>query len=151
MTLIIPWWIAERYGIDWQRSISASAWWTTVSGVACLAFGLVLFLSCLRRFYVEGEGTLAPWDPPRRLVIEGPHAYVRNPMISGILFVLLGEAIVLRSPAHFAWCAVFFSINAAYTMLIEEPMLRARFGEDYDEYSRHVPRVVPRRTPWRRR
>ena len=61
--------------------------------------GLLLFAASLRQFAVRGKGTLAPWDPPKHLVVEGPYRYVRNPMISGVLFVLLGEALVLRSMA----------------------------------------------------
>ena len=45
-----------------------------------------------------GEGTLAPWDPTRRLVVESPYRRVRNPMISAVLAVLTGEALVLGSP-----------------------------------------------------
>jgi protein-S-isoprenylcysteine O-methyltransferase Ste14 len=47
------------------------------------------------------------------------------------------------------WAALVVVINAVYIPLIEEPMLSARFGDAYDEYRRHVPRLVPRLTPWK--
>ena len=97
---------------------------------------------------MEGKGTLAPWDPPRRLVVRGPYAYVRNPMISGVVFVLFGEALLLLSRPHLEWALLFLLINAVYIPLLEEPLLRERFGDEYREYSRHVPRLMPRLTPW---
>src|SRR5439155_1862107 len=78
----------------------------------------------------------------------GPYRYVRNPMISGVIFTLLGEALVLLSRPHLVWAATFFAINAVYIPLLEEPQLRWRFGADYDRYRAHVRRLVPRLRPW---
>jgi protein-S-isoprenylcysteine O-methyltransferase Ste14 len=117
-------------------------------GVLLLAFGLFLFASSLRRFATEGEGTLAPWDPPRRLVVRGLYRYVRNPMISGVLFVLFGESLVLLSQPHLMWALIFLGMNVVVIPLVEEPGLRHRFGASYVEYCRHVPRLVPRLRPW---
>lgn len=117
-------------------------------GVALLAVGLALFVASLRRFASEGQGTLAPWDPPRRLVVRGPYRYVRNPMISGVIFVLCAEALILLSAPHAIWAAAVFAVNAIYIPLLEEPMLEARFGDDYREYCRHVGRLLPRARPW---
>jgi len=108
----------------------------------------VFFSTSLRRFATEGQGTLAPWDPPRALVVRGPYRYVRNPMISGVLLVLLGESLVLHSAAHALWTLCFLGLNLLYIPLIEEPQLARRFGASYQEYCRHVPRVVPRLRPW---
>lgn len=63
------------------------------------AAGLALFGSTLFLFWTRGRGTLAPWDPPRVFVAKGPYRYVRNPMIGGVIFILLAEALVLRSRA----------------------------------------------------
>ena len=119
-----------------------------LAGALSLAVGVALFAASLRRFATEGEGTLAPWDPPRALVLRGPYRYVRNPMISGVLFVLLGEALVLRSARLGWWAALFAALNATYIPLVEEPQLERRFGEAYREYRRHVRRFVPRVRPW---
>jgi protein-S-isoprenylcysteine O-methyltransferase Ste14 len=118
-------------------------------GIGLLAVGLVLFLASLRRFLDEGRGTLAPWDPPRGLVVQGPYRYVRNPMISGVVLTLFGEAAVLLSRPHLLWALVFLGINAVYIPLLEEPLLAERFGADYREYRRHVPRLLPRWRPWK--
>lgn len=70
-------------------------------------------------------------------------------MIAGVLLILAGEALVLRSPAIGTWAAVFLLINAVYFPLVEEPQLESRFGEDYRKYKRHVPRFLPRVRPWK--
>lgn len=117
-------------------------------GAVCAALGLALFVTSLRRFATEGEGTLAPWDPPRRLVVRGPYRYVRNPMISGVLFVLVAESLLLDSRPLLVWAAIFLAANLAVIPLVEEPGLRKRFGAAYVEYCAHVPRFIPRIRPW---
>src|SRR5438034_1191665 len=121
---------------------------TAPGGRVVLALGLLLFLSSLRRLAAEGRGTLAPWDPPRQLVVRGPYRFVRNPMISGVVFILVSEAMLLTSRPHALWALTFLGINLVYIPLLEEPMLRLRFGKAYLEYSKHVPRIFPRITPW---
>lgn len=148
VTVLVPWWIARRYGIDWSMGVSVLPFLFQAAGLFVLAVGLVLFFSSLSRFAEDGQGTLAPWDPPRTLVVRGPYRYVRNPMISGVIFILTGEAMLLESEPHALWALAFLGINLVYIPLLEEPSLRIRFGEAYREYCRHVPRVVPRLRPW---
>jgi protein-S-isoprenylcysteine O-methyltransferase Ste14 len=122
--------------------------WGALLGVALLAAGLVLVVWTIRLFAVVGECTLAPWDPTSRLVVRGPYRHVRNPMISGVVLVLFGEAALLGSRALLVWAGVVLAVNAVYLPLVEERGLRRRFGADYDEYRAHVPRFVPRLRPW---
>jgi protein-S-isoprenylcysteine O-methyltransferase Ste14 len=120
-------------------------WPLALLGGAVLAFGLCMIGWTVALFAGVGRGTLAPWDPPERLVVRGPYRYVRNPMITGVVSVLLGEAALFASPAVLAWAGVVFALNAVYFPLIEEPGLRSRFGADYDAYAAHTPRWLPRR------
>jgi protein-S-isoprenylcysteine O-methyltransferase Ste14 len=124
------------------------AWLALLLGAALIGAGIVLMYRTIALFARAGQGTLAPWDPTARLVIEGPYRYLRNPMISGVLAVLLGEAVALGSAPLAAWFAVFFAANAAWFPLVEEPGLRRRFGREYERYARAVPRWIPRRSPW---
>ena len=105
-------------------------------------------VATIRLFVTVGKGTLAPWEPTQRLVVQGVYRHVRNPMISGVLFVLLGESVFTASLPLFCWFLVFAFVNAIYIPLLEEPGLVKRFGEDYLTYKRNVPRWVPRWTPW---
>jgi protein-S-isoprenylcysteine O-methyltransferase Ste14 len=148
MAVAIPVWLARQNHISFAPSDNGAYIVAQFAGLWVLAIGLTLFLTSLRRFANDGDGTLAPWDPPRRLVIRGPYRYVRNPMISGVVFVLFGEALMLLSRPHAIWAATFLVINVIYIPLFEEPQLHARFGASYDEYSRHVPRLIPRLRPF---
>ena len=119
-----------------------------VAGAALVLAGLVVWYATLRLFARVGEGTLAPWDPTRKLVVLGPYRHVRNSMITGVLLVLLGEAALFGSPWILAWAAAFFAVNAVWFPLVEEPGLVERFGREYEDYRRAVPRWLPRRRPW---
>ena len=66
-------------------------------GLFVLVPGVAILLECVREFYVNGKGTLAPWDPPRHLVTSGLYRWSRNPMYVGVLLTILGWAVALRS------------------------------------------------------
>jgi protein-S-isoprenylcysteine O-methyltransferase Ste14 len=148
VAVLIPIWIARGNNVRFALVTTMPQLFAQIAGLGLLLVGLWLFVSSLRRFASDGKGTLAPWDPPRQLVIRGPYRYVRNPMISGVVFVLFGEALMLLSGPHFQWALIFLLINSIYIPLFEEQQLKERFGEAYIEYSRHVPRLVPRFRPW---
>jgi len=149
MTILVPIWITRRTTAGVTLPASPGGVLMVLAGGALLLAGLTLFAASLRRFATEGRGTLAPWDPPRQLVVSGPYRYVRNPMISGVIFILFAEALLLRSPPHAAWAAIFVAINATFIPLLEEPQLEQRFGDGYRRYREHVPRFMPRLRPWR--
>ncbi|HMB81984.1 MAG TPA: isoprenylcysteine carboxylmethyltransferase family protein [Vicinamibacterales bacterium] len=148
VAVVVPVWLAGRDGVPLAPGSGAPEWALQAAGAGLLVIGLVFFASSLRRFVTEGHGTLAPWDPPVQLVVRGPYRYVRNPMISGVICVLFGESLLLRSLPHAEWALVFLVLNLIYIPLLEEPMLQRRFGAAYDEYCRHVPRMLPRLRPW---
>jgi protein-S-isoprenylcysteine O-methyltransferase Ste14 len=121
-----------------------------LAGAALLVVGLVLFYRTVSLFAAVGRGTLAPWDPTRRLVVLGPYRHVRNPMITGVLSVLLAEGLILGSVSILVAGAIFFAVNATYIPLVEERGLIERFGDSYLAYKRNVPRWIPRLRPWSR-
>jgi protein-S-isoprenylcysteine O-methyltransferase Ste14 len=119
------------------------------AGALVAALGLVLVFVTIAHFARKGRGTLAPWDPPRHLVVSGVYRHVRNPMISGVILILIGESLFFASTAIALLAAGFFAINAVLIPLYEERELTRRFGAEYGEYKRNVPRWVPRLTVWR--
>jgi protein-S-isoprenylcysteine O-methyltransferase Ste14 len=84
----------------------------TLLGCVLVGMSLLLVYNTVALFATVGGGTLARWDPPRRLVIRGPYRHVRNPMISGVLSILMGEALLLGSVPLLVWFLVFFALNA---------------------------------------
>ena len=65
-------------------------------------------------------------------------------MISGVLFVLLGEAALFGSPRLLIWFGAVLALNALYIPLVEERGLHRRSGLDYEAYRAAVPRWIPR-------
>lgn len=149
-TLLVPalivWWTGAL-NVGWSLS-DGLAVLPALAGAVLIGLGLLLMVRTVALFAKVGKGTLAPWDATSRLVVRGPYRHVRNPMISGVLCVLLGEAVLLGSPPLLIWFAAFFAVNAIYLPLVEEPGLVRRFGEDYQRYRSEVPRWVPRLRPW---
>ncbi|HUT71308.1 MAG TPA: isoprenylcysteine carboxylmethyltransferase family protein [Desulfatiglandales bacterium] len=110
--------------------------------------GLVLCAWSATLFMKFGAGTPAPWHPPKKLVVRGPYRYIRNPMITGVLLILLAEAVLLQSWPIAIWMMVFFIGNPIYFPLIEEKGLEKRFGNEYRNYKAHVPRWIPHLKTW---
>jgi protein-S-isoprenylcysteine O-methyltransferase Ste14 len=151
VVVLMPAWIrgaGARADSRWADG-SPVAWVARGASLALLAAGLVLFAWCVVLFAREGRGTLAPWDPTRRLVLVGPYRHVRNPMISGVAMLLASQALWSGSWMLGLWLVAFVAVNHVYFVLVEEPGLVARFGDAYRVYVSHVPRWMPRRTPWR--
>lgn len=111
--------------------------------------GLSIFLYTVFLFRTIGKGTLAPWTPTQKLVVIGPYRYCRNPMITGVFFILLGETLFFRSTDILEWAILFFVINTVYFILKEEPDLEKRFGNEYRTYKKKVPRWIPNIRPYK--
>ena len=69
------------YFSNWQPS--GFVLWRFIIGLICLLAGILLAVSTVRLFPTLGNGTPAPWDPTTKMIVTGPYAYVRNPMITG--------------------------------------------------------------------
>jgi protein-S-isoprenylcysteine O-methyltransferase Ste14 len=119
------------------------------AAVVPLTLGAVVLLWCVRDFYVSGRGTLAPWDPPRGLVMTGLYRYSRNPMYVGVILILCGWAAGFRYWPLAAYAAVVAAAFHLRVLLYEEPMLEKSFGQQWEHYKRRVPRWigVSRRPP----
>lgn len=116
---------------------------TSFGGVP-LALGTVVLLWCVRDFYVAGRGTLAPWAPPRALVVTGLYRSSRNPMYVGVLLILCGWAVGYRSWPLAAYAVTIATAFQLRVLLYEEPTLARLFGPEWDRYRRQVPRWIGR-------
>lgn len=113
-----------------------------------LIIGISLLVVTIKQFSKLGNGTLAPWDPPKTLIIEGLYSHVRNPMISGVIMIVLGEALILRSSGLWIYWLAVLILNLVYIPLVEEKRLEKKYGEAYITYKNNVPRWIPRLTAW---
>ena len=107
------------------------------------ARGFAMWVWTVRLFARIGRGTLAPWDPTERLVVEGPYAHVRNPMITGVLAVLLGEALIFGSTAIAIWAAIFAVVNHVFFLASRSRRSSAASGRNTAATRRTSPAGSP--------
>ena len=119
-----------------------------ITGCLLLVSGLLLAGRTMVLFN-NAQGTLAPWNPPKKLVVKGPYCYVRNPMIISILIILAAESLLLNAVQIIWWAVIFFIINNIHFYVFEEKQLEQRFKESYLLYKKNVPMWIPRLTPWK--
>jgi len=140
VTVLVPCVLASR------RLPSVIDHWGALQSLslAPVIIGAAILVRCIWDLTAIGRGTLAHIDPPKKLVVQGLYRYVRNPMYLGALVLLLGEALALQSEAILQWTVAWFLGINAVVIFYEEPTLRRRFGESYEQYRRSVGRWIPR-------
>jgi protein-S-isoprenylcysteine O-methyltransferase Ste14 len=116
-------------------------------GIILVIIGVELSFATASNFASKGRGTPALFDPPKEFVAQGLNRYVRNPMYIGYVTGILGMGLVFRSEAIVLFAVVVFGLIHAFVVFAEEPGLRRRFGQPYEDYCRAVPRWMPRFTP----
>ncbi len=146
--LVLPYWIVTsiHHRFDW--SVFSPSILLVILGLIICMIGLVGFILTVRMLILIGNGTIMPWDPTRKLVTASLYGYVRNPMILSVIVVVVGEALLFASYWLALLAVLFFVVNTVYFVYSEEPGLEKRFGQEYVEYKQHVPRWIPRLTPW---
>jgi protein-S-isoprenylcysteine O-methyltransferase Ste14 len=121
-----------------------------VAGWLLIAAGLAALLHSFARFVLEGRGTPAPVAPTEQLVVGGLYRYVRNPMYVAVAAIIVGQALVLGRPGLLLYALGFILLTSAFARFYEEPVLRDRYGAQFEEYRRAVPAWLPRRRAFRR-
>ncbi len=109
-------------------------------GVVVIVAGNLVVARLVGAFIREGDGTHVPIDPPRHFVRSLAYQRLRNPMYLAYVVIMLGEALFFGSLALVIYALVFWLIAHAYVVFREEPLLRQRFGEDYESYKARVSR-----------
>jgi len=118
-----------------------------IAGMIIGAARAALAAWCVLAFAVVGHGTPAPFDPPRRLVVNGPYRFVRNPMYIGAGLALIGAALFYRAWELLIYAAALWIATHTFVVLYEERVLGRMFGRDYEEYRQQVRRWLPRARP----
>lgn len=115
-------------------------WLARPTKTSLIAGGLVLLPGLLLRGLASGHV-----QKDKQLTITGPYAYTRNPLYLGSLFLAAGFAIAARSWWVVAVMLLMFAVIYVPVIAGEERYLRQTFS-GYDDYARHVPRMLPRLT-----
>jgi protein-S-isoprenylcysteine O-methyltransferase Ste14 len=122
--------------------------WQWLPACALIAAGIAPLLESAARFIRVGKGSLVPTSATEHLVVSGFYRYVRNPMYAGVMVSLAAEALLFRSTDLGLVLVLALAGFHLFVCLYEEPTLTRRYGPEYAEYRRNVPRWLPRLTPW---
>jgi protein-S-isoprenylcysteine O-methyltransferase Ste14 len=106
--------------------------------------GTIIIIWCSVDMVQKGRGTPAHLDPPTKLIINGLYRYTRNPIYLGALLVQLGYILWSGSGLMIVYFLLFALAYQILIVLIEEPILRHMFGEQYHAYCKQVPRWIPK-------
>lgn len=94
--------------------------------------------------FIRARTTVNPLAPARTsaLVIDGLYRVSRNPMYLGMLFVLVGWAAWLATPAALIGPALFVVLIDHMQIIPEERALEEKFGDEYLAYKKRVRRWI---------
>jgi protein-S-isoprenylcysteine O-methyltransferase Ste14 len=109
-------------------------------GLLLLIPGIILLLWCVRDFYIAGRGSLAPWAPPKHLVVVGLYRRSRNPMYIAVLVILCGWALAFESRGLWLYAGGIALAFHLRVVIAEEPFLARTHGQAWTDYRARVPR-----------
>jgi protein-S-isoprenylcysteine O-methyltransferase Ste14 len=118
-----------------------------ILGALMIVGGLPILLDSFIRFALQGLGTPAPIAPPQHLVVTGLYRWVRNPMYVAVALLIFGQGLLFCSIPLLEYGLLVWLAFFAFVVLYEEPALSRKFGREYEEFCRHVPRWIPRLKP----
>lgn len=121
--------------------------WLRLTATALASVSIPFIVWCFRTLGKNWAHALDPSSFRQRktvtLVTSGPYRYVRNPMYLGAFIFLLGQALVSAN-----WLILLSSIITIFVFYMqignEEKMLLDRFGDEYREYMKKTPRIIPK-------
>ncbi len=159
----------RRVGPGWAYGVVGSLWALAMAGLFLVrhvllavefgtnyyltALGLVLLAAStwlglvwfrrMRLWTIMGLPELAPDRHPQQLITTGVYAIIRHPRYVELCLALWGSALIANYLVLYLAAALW--LPAIYAVVrLEEKELRDRFGVAYGEYSRRVPRFLPR-------
>lgn len=112
--------------------------------LALFGIGSAFYIWSVWHFATTGRGTPSFIDPPKKLVVQGPFRYTRNPMYLGLFAALLGWTLLYQNVRLLLYFLVVVATANLWVIGYEEPHLGRVFGPEYDQYKARVPRWLPR-------
>jgi len=143
---LLPTIILTHTSADWSLLLSSNDWFRSIM-ILLIAVPSVMGLSAVYEFYLRGNGTPIPLDPPKNLVTTGPYAYLANPMqvSAALVWLLLGIWLQSIWVAASAGMAVIFGLGLADWE--ERTALKKRMGPPWTAYRNKVKTWLPRWRP----
>ena len=140
-----------RQIIGWQSTMGLHALFfeqQQTAALALMAVASVVSLWSALLLAIDGRGTPARIDAPRHLVITGPYAWVRNPMVVSGLAQGVAVSLYTGSSLILIFVLVAGTLWHFVRRRDEERDLQRVFGRRYESYRRSVRCWMPRRRRW---
>lgn len=138
--VLIPYYILNRAQISLTPPLGILQFLAIL--IAGLGACMIIWVSTA--FVRQGKGTPIPIDPPTQFIITGLYRYVRNPMYVGAVLIVLAEAFYFYSTWLVFYAIGLWAILHIALVTFEEPQLKKRFGAEYEQYLKTVPRWIPK-------
>jgi len=116
-------------------------------GSAIVAFGIMA--ASIYFTYAALQTLGKQWSLAARLVqghelvTGGPYSLVRHPIYTSMFGMLIGTAIAMSQWPELLIGIVIFLLGTALRIRAEEQLLIDAFGDEYREYARKVPALIP--------
>jgi protein-S-isoprenylcysteine O-methyltransferase Ste14 len=123
-----------------------------LSGVAGISFSVVVFALAAGSVWLTAAAVRRlgkQWAyavrlvQDHKLITDGPYAYVRNPIYTGMLGMLIATGLAMEHWMMLLPAIVVFMIGLMIRVRSEEKLLREAFGQEFDDYAKRVPAVIP--------
>ena len=108
-----------------------------------LAIGSVWLVASAVRTLGKQWAVAARLVEGHKLITAGPYSFVRNPIYTGMLGMLVATGLAMEHWKHLVVAIVLFAIGLVIRVRSEEKLLRAAFGKEFEDYAQRVPAVLP--------
>ncbi len=143
-TVIVPGTFGVYLPLAMTRGVSAKLGLALYVSLGLFAIAITIYLWAIWSFAARGRGTPLPLDAPKKLVIQGPYRYARNPMYLAVFSALIGWLVPYQTTSLLLYAIFFAAVAILFVTRYEEPHLASEFGAEYDKYRTEVPRWLPR-------
>jgi protein-S-isoprenylcysteine O-methyltransferase Ste14 len=108
-----------------------------------LAVGSVWLIAAAVRTLGKQWAFAARLVEGHKLITAGPYSFVRNPIYTGMLGMLVATGLAMEHWRNLVVAVGLFAVGLVIRVRSEEKLLRAAFGEEFEEYAKRVPAVLP--------
>jgi protein-S-isoprenylcysteine O-methyltransferase Ste14 len=136
--------VAVAYSLLWQGKF-----WERQPHSWQVALAIVLFLVGALTSWTGARALGRQWridaglSADHELVRSGPYRFVRHPIYTSMLCVLLATGLIVTPLPLFILAIVVFFIGTEIRVRIEDKLLGSQFGEHFVEYQKRVPAYIP--------
>ena len=118
---------------------------TQLIGVLMMAAGAAVMVVMIWKYFMQLSGIkwLAQQQVRSKLEVSGLHRYVRHPLYMGT-FVFIWGWFILYPSISFLICSTIITFYTLIALKFEERKLIQEFGNDYIQYQKKVPSLIPK-------